>query len=260
MRTNFHTHTLRCRHASGSEEDYIKEALDKGLDILGFSDHAPFPDIDFGMRMPFSELVEYSDELDRLRLLYKDRLKIYKGLEIEYHECHLLYYHELFDNYGMDFLALGEHIFRSPEGEYLNIFNATSTKDYLLYADEVCRAIETGLFAYIAHPDVMFINSLDWDERCEEACRRIVECSKKHDAVLELNANGIRRGKRLYSDGLRYPYPHEYFWRLVRDRGIRVIVGSDCHIPEQVYDDAMKYGIELADSFGLNRIENFFNT
>ena len=258
MRTNFHTHTFRCRHASGTGEEYVKEALNKGLDILGFSDHAPFPDIDFGMRMPFCELKEYSDEVDRLKKEYNHRLKIYKGLEIEYHECHLPYYHELFEKYGMDFLLLGEHIYRSPEGEYKNIFNAASTKDYLLYADEVCRAIETGLFACIAHPDVMFINGFDWDENCKEACRRIVECSQKHNAVLELNANGIRRGKRIYSDGLRYPYPHEYFLRLVKESGIRVIVGSDCHIPEQTYDDSMAYGVEMADSFGLNRIDSIF--
>ena len=44
MRTNYHTHTYRCHHASGTEEDYIIEGIEKNLKVLGFSDHGPFYD------------------------------------------------------------------------------------------------------------------------------------------------------------------------------------------------------------------------
>ena len=53
---NFHTHTNRCRHADGIAADYVQSALSAGVTQLGFSDHAPFPDYDFGMRMPYCEL------------------------------------------------------------------------------------------------------------------------------------------------------------------------------------------------------------
>ena len=42
MQENYHTHTYRCRHAIGSEEEYIRKAIDGGLKVLGFSDHTPF--------------------------------------------------------------------------------------------------------------------------------------------------------------------------------------------------------------------------
>ena len=42
MLENFHTHTARCRHASGTEEEYILQAISGGLQALGFSDHSPF--------------------------------------------------------------------------------------------------------------------------------------------------------------------------------------------------------------------------
>ena len=58
-KVNYHTHCARCRHAIGTEENYVKKALDYGLDVLGFSDHLPFPGDIFGMRMPYSELEEY---------------------------------------------------------------------------------------------------------------------------------------------------------------------------------------------------------
>ena len=65
-KTNFHTHCQRCRHAFGTEEDYLKSAIEKNLDQLGFSDHAPFPDHDFGNRMPFEELPDYISAIEQL--------------------------------------------------------------------------------------------------------------------------------------------------------------------------------------------------
>ena len=43
MFANYHTHTARCRHAAGADREYVRSAIDSGVKILGFSDHAPFP-------------------------------------------------------------------------------------------------------------------------------------------------------------------------------------------------------------------------
>ena len=40
MIANYHTHTHRCNHAIGREEDYVREALKAGLKILGWADRA----------------------------------------------------------------------------------------------------------------------------------------------------------------------------------------------------------------------------
>ena len=58
-KVNFHTHTYRCKHAIGSEKDYVIEAINKNLTTLGFSDHGPYPDDRFGYRMEYSELKNY---------------------------------------------------------------------------------------------------------------------------------------------------------------------------------------------------------
>ena len=46
MLTNYHTHTRRCGHAVGEDREYAEAAVQAGLKILGFSDHAPqiFPE------------------------------------------------------------------------------------------------------------------------------------------------------------------------------------------------------------------------
>ena len=43
MKTNFHTHTFRCNHASGRDEEYVLSAIAGHYQILGFADHCPWP-------------------------------------------------------------------------------------------------------------------------------------------------------------------------------------------------------------------------
>ena len=38
-KNNYHTHTTRCYHASGKDEEYVKAAIKAGIKELGFSDH-----------------------------------------------------------------------------------------------------------------------------------------------------------------------------------------------------------------------------
>ena len=42
MIANYHTHTARCGHAAGTEDEYVQQAIQSGLKILGFSDHTPY--------------------------------------------------------------------------------------------------------------------------------------------------------------------------------------------------------------------------
>ncbi len=35
---NYHTHTKRCGHAKGTDEEYVIAAIEGGFDELGFSD------------------------------------------------------------------------------------------------------------------------------------------------------------------------------------------------------------------------------
>ena len=93
-KTNYHTHTKRCMHANGTDADYVKAALDAGLDVLGFSDHGPFPDNRFDFRMPYADLDEYLTCIDALRPTVS--FPILKGLEIEYCPDSLDYYSFLF--------------------------------------------------------------------------------------------------------------------------------------------------------------------
>mgnify|MGYP003243181629 CR=1 FL=1 len=82
---NFHTHTNRCRHADGIAADYVQSALSAGVTQLGFSDHAPFPDYDFGMRMPYCELSEYIEDINALTVQYQTDIILWENISIKMH-------------------------------------------------------------------------------------------------------------------------------------------------------------------------------
>ena len=67
MIANYHTHTFRCNHASGTDREYVERAIETGMKTLGFSDHAPylFPFKDYYSfyRMKVEEIQEYADSV-----------------------------------------------------------------------------------------------------------------------------------------------------------------------------------------------------
>lgn len=76
--TNFHTHTSRCHHAFGNDEEFVCAAIQNGFEVLGFSDHACWKyDSSFvaHMRMKLDEFDDYKDSVLYLKDRYKKRLK-----------------------------------------------------------------------------------------------------------------------------------------------------------------------------------------
>lgn len=251
MRTNFHTHYSRCRHAGGSAEDYVRAAIKAHLSQLGFSDHAPFPEFDFGMRMPFGELQDYVNDIEILIKKYKDEIIVRKGLEIEYLPKYRDYYEELLHKWGIEYLLLGEHFYKNSFGQTANIFESPSTEQYIHYARTAAEGMKSGFFKIFAHPDIYMINSVGWDENCKKAADIIIDAAVAAGTILEYNANGIRRGLQEYPDGIRYPYPHDAFWQMAAAAPVKVIVGSDCHGPEQVWDQSVVLAHDKLHRFGI---------
>ncbi|MGL4847821.1 MAG: histidinol-phosphatase [Clostridium sp.] len=254
LKTNFHTHTTRCLHATGSDEEYILEAIKSGYTTLGFSDHAPYPDNRFLYRMQFEELDEYYDSIFKLKEKYKDKIEIRIGLEIEYNSEMNFYYEELLKKF--DYLVLGQHV--TPHTErFINNFELDNTEDYIAYALSIKEALETGYFAFLAHPDLIFLNKFSLDSNGVLAREIILDAAASNDTILELNANGIRKGKFTFLDGERYAYPDHRFWELASKRNIKVLISADAHDPSELSDKALDTALELSKEWKLNLVSDF---
>lgn len=85
--TNFHTHTWRCNHANGSDEEYVLEAIENDFEILGFADHCCWK-YDSGfvpwIRMKEQEFPHYKSSIMNLKKKYAKDINIRLGMEAEY--------------------------------------------------------------------------------------------------------------------------------------------------------------------------------
>jgi histidinol-phosphatase (PHP family) len=224
---NYHTHTARCGHASGDDEQYVKAAIAAGYETLGFSDHAPFPGVVHpGDRMRMDELNTYIASVTDLKRDYAGIIDIKLGLEFEYFPEMEYYYRHL--RTITDYLIVGQHNRMLDRMEY----NHWADDDDVLYcAGQIIAAVENGFADIIAHPDCFMLGRRSWSAACEEAARKICDVSIRYNVPLELNTNGMRFGKQHYDIGYFYPYPFRPFWEIIAETQAPVIFGVDAHRP-----------------------------
>lgn len=256
MIANYHTHTKRCNHASGEEREYIECAIRGGIKILGFSDHSPqyFPNGYYSnFRMRMDELEHYVDTILTLKKEYVHDIEIHLGLEAEYYPD---YFEELLKNasaYGVEYFLLGQHFLGNEIGEAPSAAATNDTVVLERYCAQVTEAMETGMFTYFAHPDI--IRYTGSEEIYDANIRKICQVAKKQQIPLEINLLGIRDHRH---------YPNEEFWKIAGEEDCQVILGADAHSPEDVWrptDIVMaqqlveKYHLNLIDTVTFHRPE-----
>lgn len=248
MIASYHAHTYRCRHASGSEEEYIQTAIRQGFEIFGFSDHAPikFPgDYVSACRMGMDEIDGYFDTLLNLREKYKDYIQIPIGFEIEYYPKFWDATLEKYAEYPLDYLILGEHFIGNESISAINSFAPTNDENVLkMFVDYCISAIHTGKITYICHPDNIYFTGSD-EVYVREMSRLINECNS-HSVPLEINLYGIRDGRH---------YPRDLFWKTASKLGAKAIIGCDSHKPTHILRSEIDTGRAYAERFGLTLLE-----
>ena len=248
MLANYHTHTRRCNHATGSEREYIENAIKVGMKILGFSDHAPqFYKGGFvsGMRMRTHEAPEYVSCIKKLAQEYKNDIKIYVGFEAEYFPAIFKKLQKFCREFDVDYLILGQHYIKN-EDNGIYVGSRTNSK-YVLsqYVDEVINGIETGSFSYIAHPDVC--NFCGDEAFYKSEMTRLCNELKKMNIPLEVNMLGLEDG--------RY-YPSNRFFKLAKQTGNDVIIGCDAHRSTELSNTEMqKKAYDFAEKLGFDPLK-----
>lgn len=257
---NYHTHHPFCRHAIGSIEAYVKEAIKANLKELGFSDHAPSNLFDDGLRMSYPELDLYLNEIAQAKIKHGDHLEIRKGLEAEYLELDDNYYRSLLRK--VDYLILGQHYIGRKQQKFKSTYALKTKNEILTYKEEVIEAMQSGYFKIFAHPDLYLYAYPHFDETAYHVAQEIIEAAIKNNVVLEYNANGIRKGTKIFPEGERYYYPRKEFWESLKHYpNAQVIVSADAHRPSEILDEAIKIAFENLANLKITPLERInFNT
>lgn len=248
MLENFHTHTVRCRHAVGTEEEYVLQAIARGLTTLGFSDHTPFlfpGDYYTHMRMYPNQLEDYVRTVLSLKEIYAPQIDIRLGLEVEYYPDRMDDLLTMLAPYDIEYMILGQHWVGNEQNEP---YAGRPTEDASLlerYINQVIAGLDTGLFSYLAHPDLMpFTGS---EDTYRHLMTKLCQAAKVRNIPLEINLLGLRSQRF---------YPNDVFWEIAGETGCSVVIGSDAHAPQDVADvRSERLALKMADKFHLNLLE-----
>ncbi len=246
---DLHNHTPLCNHAEGSIDDYIEAAIARGIDIFGFSDHAPMG-FDPKYRMSFDQMAEYEAAVKAAAKKYADRIEIRLGYEVDwlpgYMEKQVL-------NADVDYLIGSVHFidkwgFDNPEfiGRYEGADLESIWREYF---DLVAEMGKSGLFDIVGHLDLIkvfkFVPDCDIGALAAPALDAIAEA----DMTIEINAAGFRKP-------IGEAYPSQTLLAMAFERNISITFGSDAHKPEQVgYKQAEIH--DLARSVGYTEAADF---
>ena len=248
---NYHTHTKRCNHAIGSDEQYINEAIKAGYKGIGFTDHVMLPGIQNSrIRGDFACKEEYLATFRKYQQMYKDQIDIYVGFECEWDNKYSKYYKSLLENKEVDYLIFGNHGLYFKKGEHFLKFSSQSKylQRYLKYA---LKAIRSGLFKVMAHPDLFMAGSI-WNKQTESVSKAICKEAKKYNVALEINCGClVNETKRDIHNEHRYRYPYDKFWKIAKKVGNVIVIGVDAHAPSALTSENKNLAYEFAKKLGI---------
>ncbi len=250
MKVNLHTHTYRCYHAKGTDEEYVEAAIAAGYQKLGFSDHTPFPyDSGFfnGDKMEIDQLEDYISSVEGLREKYRGEIEILLGLECEAVERFFPFLQSV--RKRMDYLILGNH----GDKEFENFFgNMKEPSQLWHYLETAVKGMETGLFLYLAHPDLMLRRYPVFDETAAQVSRELCREANRLHMPVEYNLMGIYRGTE---DGC-VGYPSRDFWRIAAEENVTAVVGVDAHSPDMLREMDVSEAQNTLRSWGVRVLED----
>lgn len=249
MRVDLHNHTTRCNHAKGSMDSYIRRAIELGVNIYGFSEHAPM-EFDSYYRLKFDEMSSYENDVLNLREKYKNDIQILLGYEVDYLKG---YIDQRVLNSKVDYLIgsihfLGEWGFDHPDykDEYKN---RDIDQIWQEYFDGIEAMAKTGYFDIVGHLDLIKIFKFMPQRDIRIIAKNALKAIKKSNMVIEINSAGLRKP-------IKEIYPSPLLLEMAYELDIPITFSSDAHAIGQVgfrYDEV----ITLARKIGYTKAVTF---
>ncbi|WP_438444445.1 histidinol-phosphatase [Gorillibacterium sp. sgz5001074] len=239
MKFDLHTHHNRCGHARGGIRDYIEAALERGLQVIGISDHSPY----FGEKadqahptiaMAKSEFPNYIAEVLRLKEEYQGRIEVLLGIESDFFPEHAELYKSRYEPYPFDYIIGSVH-----QSDGVSIFNkkrfkglseAEKIRQKEIYYELIAQSARSGMFQILGHIDAMKGFYPAFSDIETDAVDKTLKIIGEAGMAIEINTSGKTKDVGGW-------YPSDSILERALFYGIEVTFGSDAHDPERVGDE-----------------------
>ena len=235
---------------TGEPADYARVAIERRLDEIGCSDHAPLGNRDTDWTMKLKDLETY---VGWVREAQKQlpQLSIKLGLEVDFIPGRQDWVRELAGLYPWDYFLGSVHYI----GDWPVDRSAEDWKDqdveerWRQYFNLWTQAARTRLFDSLAHPDLPKKFNLRPTTDFTAAYEDALQVVAKADVAIEISTAGLRKL-------CREIYPSGQFLQIARRLGVPITLGSDSHIPQDVGLD-FNEAVALGRACGYDRICRF---
>ena len=250
IRSNFHTHTTFC-DGKNTPREMVEAAIALGFDRFGFSGHSPYTVGPYGDDLLFMvpEVFEkYKAEVLSLKEEYRDRIKIYFGIEQDIISPR-------YERQQFDYVIGSVHTVELGGKHYAIDGSAESTKmlmdkffggDYDAMAENYFSLVKTipavtgadiiGHFDLITKYNELF--GVSQSERFLKAAEDAVKALVPYGKPFEINTGAISRGYRTT------PYPSPQILAMIKKYGGSIAIGSDCHSK-----DGINCAFDMAETY-----------
>jgi len=250
---NYHTHTIFC-DGKDTPEDIVKEAVSLGCTEIGFSGHSYTDTIDdepFCMTKENTE--KYKKEINRLKTVYGDKIKILSGVEQDYYS----------DASTADYdYVIGSVHYVLKDGCYISVDESREAQirdvekyynsDFYEFANDYYKLVgdiyNKTKCDIVGHFDLItkFNENNDLfdtkNERYIKAYSEAVDKLLNKGLYFEVNYGAISRNYRTT------PYPNQDILDILIKSNEKIIYSSDCHKKEDLL-----FGITKNNIFVRNK-------
>lgn len=261
-RYNFHSHTPWC-DGHAPMRDMIEGAEAAGMEHYGVSPHSPV-DIASPCNMATESVMDYIGEMQSLKEEYRERMKIYTGMEIDFLREDWGPHTDYFRNLPLDYRIGSVHFVPNQEGTAIDCDGraerfAKNLKEaygndlrYVVerYFHQVLSMIELGGFDILGHPDKIAANASSIDPSIEsyawykELIEDVASKAASSGLLVEINT-------KAYTDKKRF-FPADRWWETFARHGCTFVVNSDAHWSDRT-DSGRKEALALLRGMGLNQ-------
>ncbi len=250
---DYHLHTARCGHATGTAEEYVLAGLERGLAGMGFADHFPLLHVrDDTLAMPPEQLPSYVEEVLELRERYPEA-DLRLGIEADFVPTHLERLRILLAGYPFDYIIGSVHFIADwgfDDPRYLDRYGDWDLCElWRRYFELLGDAAECGIFDILAHPDLIKKFGLRPEADLGEVYAGCVQRIAAAGVCIEVSTAGLRKP-------VREIYPAPALLRACCEAGVPVTLGSDAHSPGEV-GDSFELLPELLSACGCGHIALF---
>ena len=229
---DYHVHERHSRDAAtASVPEYVAAAEALGITEIAFTTHliTVGPDIDISIKE--TEIPEYIEEIRSAQ--NGTRVQLLAGLEVDYFPGQESHLKSILIGHDFDFILGSTHYIKGVDiGSRTQAEGFFQGRAIRKAADEYYvtwkKAIESGLFDVMAHPDYwrkylhFYGKNVSWGDYGSVVIEAL-ESAAKRGVGIEVNTAGLRAGTGHF-------YPLQEFILAAHEAGVdTVTVGSDSH-------------------------------